>query len=61
MYEVGKRVVVRDLEDNSERVMLVEEIVTHQDGNKLRVKDPVTGASELVNPIENPVVECLED
>jgi len=61
MFEVGQRVVVRDPEDNTERVVLVEEVVLHEDGQKLRVKDPVTGATELVNPIEKPVVECLED
>lgn len=59
MYEKGQRVVIRTPQD--EKVMLVEEILIGDDGQKLRVKDPTTGATRVVNPVEDTIVEHLED
>ena len=61
MYEAGKRVVIRNPDNGTERVVLIEEVVSHTDGQKLRVKDLATGARQLVNPITDNLVEQLED
>ena len=60
MYEAGQKVVIRD-KTGHEDVALVEEIMVGNDGQLLRVKDPVTGAKRVVNPITETIVEHLED
>ena len=59
MYQKGQRVVIRT--DDSEKVVLVEDILASEDGQKLRVKDPTTGITQVVNPVEDNIVEHLED
>lgn len=59
MYEKGQRVVIRT--PNKEEVVLVEEILTGDNGQMLRVKDPITGRSKVVNPVKETIVEHLED
>ncbi len=59
MYEKGQRVVIRTAE--KEEVVLVEEILVGNEGQMLRVKDPTTGRSKVVNPVEEIIVEHLED
>ena len=59
MYEKGQRVVIRTAE--KEEVVLVEEILSGDEGQMLRVKDPVTGRTKVVNPVKETIVEHLED
>jgi hypothetical protein len=59
MFEKGQRVVIRT--PNKEEVVLVEEILTGDNGQMLRVKDPITGRSRVVNPVKETIVEHLED
>lgn len=59
MFEKGQRVVIRT--PNKEEVVLVEEILTGDEGQMLRVKDPITGHSKVVNPVKETIVEHLED
>ncbi|RLC98446.1 MAG: hypothetical protein DRI65_18230 [Chloroflexota bacterium] len=59
MYEKGQRVVIRT--PDKEEVVLVEEILTGDNGQMLRVKDPITGYTKVVNPVEETIVEHLED
>jgi hypothetical protein len=60
MYHEGQKVVVRDSR-GGERVALVEDIISDNGGQMLRVKDLDTGMSRVVNPQEQPIVEHLED
>ena len=59
MYKAGQRVVVR--EHDLEKVAIVEEVLIDNGGQKLRVKEVDTGLSRVVNPIEQTIVEQLED
>jgi hypothetical protein len=59
MYQKGQRVVVRA--GDNERVMLVEDIIATDDGQQLKLKDPITGLTQMVNPVEDNIVEQLED
>lgn len=59
MYQKGQRVVVRT--DINEKVMLVEDIIATEEGQQLKLKDPVTGVTQMVNPVEDNIVEQLED
>jgi len=59
MYQKGQRVVIRT--DDHEKVMLVEDLLAGDDGQKIRVKDPVTGVTQVVNPVTDDIVEHLED
>jgi hypothetical protein len=59
MYEEGQRVVIR--KNGTEQVGIVEEVMIDTGGQKLRVKDPSTGQSRVVNPVEDTIVEHLED
>jgi hypothetical protein len=59
MYEKGQRVVIRT--ETGERVRIVEDIIMGEDGQKLKVRDPNTHLVEVVNPVEDNIVEHLED
>lgn len=59
MYQEGQQVVIR--KDGTEQVGIVEEVMVDNGGQKLRVKDPSTGLSQVVNPVEDTIVEHLED
>jgi hypothetical protein len=59
MYQKGQRVVVRT--EGNEQVMLVEDIIATDDGQRLKLKDPTTGVTQMVNPVEDNIVEQLED
>jgi hypothetical protein len=60
MFEKGQRVVIRS-ESRGDEMVLVEDIISDQEGQKLKVKDPQTGAVRIVDPYEQIVVEHLED
>lgn len=60
MYEAGQRIVIRK-EDGTEQVVLVEDILLDDRGQRLRVRDVVTGGSMVVSPQETIIVEQLED
>jgi hypothetical protein len=60
MYHEGQKVVVRD-NNGSEKVSLVEDVISDNGGQMLRVKDLDTGVSRVVNPQDQPIVEHLED
>ena len=59
MYQKGQRVVVRT--DTHEKMMLVEDLLATEDGQQLKLKDPNTGVIQIVNPVQETVVEHLED
>lgn len=59
MYQKGQRVVVRT--EDREQVMLVEDIIATDDGQRLKLKDVATGLTQMVNPVEDNIVEQLED
>lgn len=61
MYEQGQRIVIRDKVTGHEEVAVVEEVLLEHDGAKLRVKDPRTGTTRTVNPVEQNILEHLED
>lgn len=63
MFEKGQRVVIRG---EKEEMVLVEDIITSEDGQLLKVKNPSTGLTRVVNPVEekklgHTIVEHLED
>lgn len=62
MYEKGQRIVIRS-GNRSDQMVLVEDIIADQNGQKLKVKDPSTGAIRVVDPFntDEQIVEHLED
>ena len=60
MYEPGQRLVIRK-DDGTEQMVLVEDVLADNGGQKLRVKDVETGVSSVVSPMETTIVEHLED
>lgn len=62
MYEKGQRIVIRSNRHGDEMV-LIEDIIADQHGQKLKVKDPSTGAIRVVDPSskDQHIVEHLED
>jgi hypothetical protein len=60
MYERGQRIVIRS-ESKGDQMVLIEDIIADQNGQKLKVKDPSTGAIRVVDPGNQVVVEHLED
>jgi hypothetical protein len=60
MYEPGQRIVIRK-DDGAEQMVLVEDVLADNGGQKLRVKDVETGVSSVVSPMETTIVEHLED
>jgi len=60
MFHEGQKVVVRDGR-GGERVSLVEDVISEGGGQMLKVKDLDTGVSRTVNPLDQPIVEHLED
>jgi hypothetical protein len=60
MFEKGQRVVIRS-DTRGDEMVLVEDVIADQEGQKLKVKNPNTGAIRVVDPYEQIVVEHLED
>ncbi len=60
MYEKGQRIVIRS-DKQGDQMVLVEDIIADQNGQKLKVKDPSTGAIRVVDPFSQNIVEHLED
>jgi hypothetical protein len=60
MYEKGQRLVIRD-QKYGDQMVIVEDIIADEQGQKLKVKDPVTHLIRVVDPFQQTVVEHLED
>jgi len=60
MYEKGQQVVIRS-ETRGDEVVIVEEVLVDNGGQKLRVKNQGNGVSRVVDPYEDTIVEHLED
>ena len=60
MYEKGQKLVIRS-EAQGDRVVLVEDLIADDEGQKLKVRDLNTNVSRVVNPHTQTVVEHLED
>lgn len=60
MYEKGQRIVIRS-ERYGDEMVLIEDIIADQGGQKLKVKDPTTGVTRVVDPFQQTIVEHLED
>ena len=60
MYEKGQKVVLRS-NTQPDRVVIVEDLVADDEGNKLRVREPGSHSTWVVNPMKQVIVEQLED